>query len=285
MADKYISSGVASPSGVLKTVIFGILAAFILPIIYIILVRLIPNIWFNAICAMLLGMGLGYFIDLGIKIGKIRNFKIAIGIAVFCGLLAFYVQWVVFDTIMYSANGFTFNLSAVDIKNLFKDAFFLSTHPSVLFQEIKNLNEIGTFRIEGSDTVSGGMLWLIWIGEFLVIMTAILFAVGNGQVTKPFSETYDKWMEQRKLVNRINYIHSKDDFLMALSNKNTNLLKHNPELVDQQNFAEVVVFELPGEPAKFVNIINVNNAVDKKGKITTKKKNMFTNLRVANIEV
>ncbi|RZL18349.1 MAG: hypothetical protein EOO96_27580, partial [Pedobacter sp.] len=118
MGDKYVSSGVASPSGVLKTVLFGVLASFILPIIYIILVRLIPNIWFNAICALLLGMGLGYFIDLGIKIGKIRNFKIAIAIAVFCGLLAFYFQWVVFDALMYSANGFTFKLSGGDIANL-----------------------------------------------------------------------------------------------------------------------------------------------------------------------
>jgi hypothetical protein len=285
MADKYISSGVASPSGVLKTILFGILAAFILPIIYIILVRLVPNIWFNAICAMLFGMGLAYFIDLGIKIGKIRNFKIAISIAIFCGLLAFYVQWVVFDTIMYSAKGFTFNLSAEDFKTLLKDAFYLFTHPGVLFQEIINLNEIGTFRIKGSSTVSGGMLWLVWVGELVVILGAVLITVGNGQVTKPFSETYDKWLEQRKLVSRINYIHSKDDFLIALSNKNTDLLKHNPELLDHHNFAEVVVFELPGEPAKFVNIINVENTADKRGKITTKKKSMFTNLRVANIEV
>ncbi|RZL37500.1 MAG: hypothetical protein EOO96_04935 [Pedobacter sp.] len=285
MAEKYISSGIASPSGVLKTVLFGVLASLILPIIYIILVRLVPNIWFNGICALLLGMGLGFFIDQGIKIGKIRNFKIAIAIAVFCGLLAFYFQWIVFDALMYSANGFTFKLSGVDIKNLFKDAFFLFTHPVVLFDEIKYLNEVGTFRIERSSTVSGVMLWFIWFGEFLVIMGGILFAVGNGQVIKPFSETYDKWMEQRKKVNRINYIHSKDDFLIALSNKNTDLLKHNPELVDQQNFAEVVVFELPGEQSKYINIINVDNAVDKKGKVTAKKKNLFTNLKITNIEV
>ncbi|MNR30922.1 hypothetical protein D3C85_1484000 [compost metagenome] len=92
-------------------------------------------------------------------------------------------------------------------------------------------------------------------------------------------------MERRKLINRINYIHSKDDFLIALSNKNTDLLKHNPELVDQQNFAEVVVFELPGEQAKYINVINVDNAVDKKGRVTAKKKNLFTNLRITNLEV
>ena len=56
MGEKYIASGVASPSGVLKTVLFGILASFILPLVYIVLVRLIPNIWFNAICALMFGM-------------------------------------------------------------------------------------------------------------------------------------------------------------------------------------------------------------------------------------
>ena len=171
------------------------------------------------------------------------------------------------------------------VANLFKDTFFLFTHPGILLDEIKNLNEIGTFRIEGSSTVSGAMLWLIWTGEFLVIMGGIVFAVGSGHVAKPFSETYDTWMEQRKLVNRINYVYSKDDFLTALSNKNPDLLKHNQQLLDHDNFAEVVVFELQGEAEKFINVINVENTVDKKGKINTKKKKVFTNLRVANIEV
>ena len=285
MGEKYIASGVASPSGVLKTVLFGILASFILPVVYIVLVRLIPNIWFNAICALMFGMFLAYFIDLGIKIGKIRNFKIAIGIAVFCGLLAFYNQWVLFDVLSYSANGFTFKLTGEDIKILIGDFFYLFSHPGVLFEEIQYLNEIGTFRIESSSTVSGFLLWIIWFGELLVILLSVVLTVGNGQVVTPFSEQNDAWMTRRKFIHRINYVEDKDTFLTALDRKEYDLLKHNEEIVDAQNFAEVVVFESQGDPAKYVNVINVINKVDKKGKITPKKKNLATRLQLLNANI
>ncbi|RZK15031.1 MAG: hypothetical protein EOO86_17505, partial [Pedobacter sp.] len=81
MENKYTPQGYASPSAILITLAIGILSSFILPIIYIILGRLIPNIWFIAIIAFLLGMGLGFFIDLGVKIGKLRNKKIVTIIA------------------------------------------------------------------------------------------------------------------------------------------------------------------------------------------------------------
>ena len=285
MGEKYIASGVASPSGVLKTVLFGILASFILPVVYIVLVRLIPNIWFNAICALMFGMFLAYFIDLGIKIGKIRNFKIAIGIAVFCGLLAFYNQWVLFDVLSYSANGFTFKLTGEDIKILIGDFFYIFSHPGVLFEEIQYLNEIGTFRIESSSTVSGFLLWIIWFGELLVILLSVVLTVGNGQVVTPFSEQNDAWMTRRKFIHRINYVEDKDTFLTALDRKEYDLLKHNEEIVDAQNFAEVVVFESQGDPAKYVNLINVINKVDKKGKITPKKKNLATRLQLLNANI
>jgi len=285
MGEKYIASGVASPSGVLKTVLFGILASFILPVVYIVLVRIIPNIWFNAICALMFGMFLAYFIDLGIKIGKIRNFKIAIGIAVFCGLLAFYNQWVLFDVLSYSANGFTFKLTGEDIKILIGDFFYLFSHPGVLFEEIQYLNEIGTFRIESSSTVSGFLLWIIWFGELLVILLSVVLTVGNGQVVTPFSEQNDAWMTRRKFIHRINYVEDKDTFLTALDRKEYDLLKHNEEIVDAQNFAEVVVFESQGDPAKYVNVINVINKVDKKGKITPKKKNLATRLQLLNANI
>lgn len=285
MGEKYIASGVASPSGVLKTVLFGILASFILPLVYIVLVRLIPNIWFNAICALMFGMFLAYFIDLGIKIGKIRNFKIAIGIAIFCGLLAFYNQWVLFDVLAYSAKGFTFKLTGADINILLSDFFYLWSHPGVLFKEILYLNEVGTFRIESSSTVSGFLLWIIWFGELLVILLSVVLTVGNGQVVTPFSEQNDAWMTRRKFIHRINYVEDKDTFLTALDRKEYDLLKHNPEIVDAQNFAEVVVFESPGDPSKYVNVINVINNVDKKGKITPKKKNLVKNLQLLNANI
>lgn len=263
MENKYTPQGYASPSAILITLAIGILSSLILPIIYIILGRLIPNIWFIAIIAFLLGMGLGFFIDLGVKIGKLRNKKIVTIIAIFCGLFAFYVQWVFFDTLVYSRKGFTFNLSADDIKILADDFFFLFTHPNILFQEIVNLNEVGSFRIKGTDTVSGLLLWIIWAGEFIVILGGIIFAVLNGQVTKPYSEINDQWMKKRKTLNRIPLVENKEFILSELSNRNFVVLNDDPSLLNEQNYAEVIVFESPGDPTKYISILNVSNPTGK----------------------
>jgi len=263
MEHKYTPQGHATSSGILITSVIGILAAIILPLIYIILGRLIPNIWFIAIIAAFLGMGTGFFIDLGVKLGKIRNKKIVTVIAICCGLLAFYTQWVFFDTLIYSQKGFTFNLNATDFKVLTDDFFFIFTHPNILFQEIINLNEIGTFRISGSDTVRGLLLWVIWAGEFLVILGGTLFAVLNGQVIKPFSETNDQWMIKRKFHHRIPFVDSKDQLVTELNNKNFALLNDQPSLGNDANYAEVVIFESTGDPTKYVSVLNVSNPTGK----------------------
>lgn len=274
MENKYTPQGYASPAAILITTAIGLLASLILPLLYIVLSRLIPNIWFIAIIAFLLGLGLGFFIDLGIKIGKIRNKRVAIIIAVFCGIFAFYVQWVFFDTIVYSNKGFTFYLESADFKILLSDFFFLFTHPNVLFQEIVNLNAIGTFRIESTDTISGLLLWIIWVGEFIVILGGIIFAVLNGQVTKPYSELNDQWMKRRKVLNRIPLIENKELIISELSNRNFAVLNDNPSLINEQNYAEVIVFESAGDQTKYVSIINVTNPT---GKAKDKKvKNVLT---------
>lgn len=283
MEQKYTPRGSAAPSAILITIAIGILASFVLPLIYIILGRLIPNIWFIAICALLLGIGLGYCINLGIKVGKIRNKKIATIIAIFCGILGFYIQWVFFDTLMYSNKGFTFNLTGADIKVLLSDFFYLFTHPNILFQEIVNLNEIGTFRIKGTSNISGLLLWVIWAGELVVIIGGIIFSVVNGQVAEPYSEINDNWMVRRKYMNRIPFIENKDIIVNELNSRNFTVLNDNPSLDNELNYAEVIIYESAGDPVKYVNIINVSN---KTGKEKDKKINSvlkFFPLQNANI--
>ncbi|WP_316796592.1 hypothetical protein [Pedobacter agri] len=263
MENKYTPQGYASPSAIIITLAIGILASLVLPIVYIILGQLIPNIWFIAIIAFLLGMGLGFFIDLGVKIGKLRNKKIVTFIAIFCGLLAFYIQWVFFDTLIYSRKGFTFNLNSADLKILLDDFFFLFTHPNILFQEIVNLNEVGSFRIKGTGNVNGLLLWVIWAGEFIVILGGIIFAVLNGQVIKPYSEINDSWMVKRKFLNRIPVVENKELLLNELNNRNFTVLNDQPVLDNETNYAEVIVFESTGDPTKYISVLNVTNPTGK----------------------
>jgi len=257
MEEKYIPAGHASPSSILTTLAIGIVASFILPLLYIILCQLIPNIWFIAICAFSLGMLLGLAIDIGIRIGKIRNLQVALIIAIVCSLLAFYVQWVFFDAVMYSRSGFTFRLSSADLKQLFVDMVFLFVHPGILFKEIAALNEAGTFRIQGSDNVSGLLLWLIWAGEFIVIIGGTIVVAWSGQVKIPYSELNDQWMKRRTPNHIISFVHDKEYLLSQLRNKNFGVLKDSPDLITQPDYAEVIVYESVGDPTKFITVLNV----------------------------
>ncbi|WP_025143594.1 hypothetical protein [Pedobacter jeongneungensis] len=257
MEEKYIPAGHASTSGILTTLAIGIIASILLPLFYIILAQLIPNIWFIAICAFLLGMLLGLAIDQGIRIGKIRNLQVALSIALVCSLLAFYVQWVFFDAVMYSRRGFTFNQSTADLKQLLQDMAFLFVHPGVLFKEIVALNEIGTFRIQGSDNISGLLLWVIWTGEFLVITGGTIVVAWNGQVKTPYSELNDHWMKRRTPNLLIPFVHDKAHLLNQLRNKNFDVLKNNSDVITQPDYAEVVVYESTGDPTKFITVLNV----------------------------
>jgi len=257
MEEKYIPTGNASTSSIIKTLAIGIFASLILPILYIVLSQLIPNIWFIAICAFSLGMLLGLTIDFGIMIGKIRNFKVALIIAAVCSLLAFYVQWVFFDAVMYSQRGFSFNQSLPELKQLLGDMTFLFVHPGILLSEIIGLNQIGTFRIQGSDNISGVLLWVIWVGEFIVIIGGTLIVTWNGQVKKPYSELNDEWMKPRKPNCIIPSVTDTDQFLSQLRNRNFNIIKDSSDEIRKPEYAEVVIYESSGDPTKFISVLNV----------------------------
>lgn len=270
MEEKYTPAGHASASSVITTLAIGIVASLLLPLLYIILSQLIPNIWFIAICAFLLGMGLGLTIDLGIRIGKIRNFRIALIIAIVCSLLAFYVQWVFFDAVIYSRRGFSFNQSQADLKQLLLDMGFLFVHPGILFKEIVALNEVGTFRIQGSSNISGILLWIIWLGEFVVIIGGTLYVVGNGQVKLPYSELNDQWMKPRKPSIIIPFVEDKEHLISQLNNRNFDVLKNNPEVLREPEYGEVVIYEAMGDPTKYISVLNVT-APSGRNKQTRKK--------------
>lgn len=280
MEEKYIPAGHASGSGILTTIAIGIIASVLLPLFYIVLSQLIPNIWFIAICAFLLGMLLGLAIDQGIRIGKIRNLKVALAIAAGCSLLAFYIQWVFFDAVMYSRKGFTFNQSTADLRQLALDMGFLFAHPGILFKEIVALNEVGTFRIQGSDNISGLLLWVIWAGEFLVITGGTLVVAWNGQVKIPYSELNDQWMQRRSPNLLIPFVHDKEYLLNQLRNKNFDVLKNSSEAIMEPNYAEVVVYESTGDPTKFITVLNVTAPTGRNKQ--AKKKIVFSHYPLPN---
>lgn len=266
MRHRYTPSGVAPLSGVMKTLLFGVLSAILLPLFYVIINRLIPNIWFATLMSVCMGLCLGAFINLGVQLGKLRNVKIVTCIALFCGLLAFYVQWVIFDDLMYSNKGFTFSLTMEDIKVLCANMFYLFIHPAYLWEDIKNLNVVGTFRIGGGQTISGLFLWLVWAGEFFVIMATVILSVRKGVVSEPYSEVDDCWMKKRK-PGMMPFVEDKEELIKDFDRGNFSFFDETIYFFNSNNpCAELVVWESARDSLKFVTITNVSTVKKKIGK-------------------
>lgn len=124
---------------------------------------------------------------------------------------------------------------------------------------------------------------MVWAGEFIVILGGVLVGVLNGQVILPYSEINDNWMKRRKIAHRIPLVENKETIVEALNNRNFTVLQDQPSLINETNYAEVVVFESTGDPTKYISVVNVSNPTGKAKDKKVKSMLKFYPLQNANI--
>ena len=95
------------------------------------------------------------------------------------------------------------------LKNNIRDAKYLATHPTELFENIKEINEYGRWALKSRHTYSyinnevekennnikGIMLWIVWIGEMLLICIPAI-VIAHKRAAMPFIESNKKWAEK-----------------------------------------------------------------------------------------
>jgi len=252
----------------------------ILSIIYIALQWFIPFIYLNFFIAAGLGFGVGGGVFIAIGSGKIRNTKYECVLAVLCGLLAWYCQWALFVSLMYEAEGSmgggmwvrsSFNLTGFS---------YILTHPEILFQAMLSLNEAGTFTLKHS-TVSGTLLWVVWVIEALVIIGApILFSL-SGRSTCPFSEQNNQWMEGRDVEGKLKTVTDPDQMITELNTGNLKSLKDFLPADDLSNdYATLRIYESPGDPVRYMSVTNISHKADKKGELKKETKTVIEFFRI-----
>lgn len=79
----------------------------------------------------------------------------------------------------------------------------LMTHPSELWQDIKDINEVGRWSIgrrlsTSKSLVNGVMLWLVWIAELAVLVIPAIDMVYK-KASHPFIEEEDDWAVEEKM--------------------------------------------------------------------------------------
>ncbi|MHC4083760.1 MAG: TFIIB-type zinc ribbon-containing protein [Planctomycetota bacterium] len=171
-------SGKFTPAGILLMALFGLGTAVVGGIVYAYATFYIPFVYLNVIMTLLLGAGVGSCVGIAAKLGKVRNLALVALSGLFAGLVAEYIAWVFW---ILAASG--------------HEALVLS--PIGILQAWGMLAKDGVWEIFGS-TPRGGILYLLWIIEFVIIVGgAALIPLGK-IATLPFCERCDSWVQNKE---------------------------------------------------------------------------------------
>jgi hypothetical protein len=276
----YKPSGKIPVKGIFISLITTFLITGILSIIYIALQWFIPFIYLNFFIAAGLGFGLGGGVFIAIGAGKIRNTKYEFVLAVLCGILAWYCQWSLFVSLMSesesSMGGGMWVRSSFNLTGFWS----IFSHPQILFRSMLLLNEAGTFSLK-HNIISGTLLWVVWIIEFLMITgLPILFAL-SGRATTPFSEQNDEWMEERDIEGKLQTVIDPEQIIRDLNTGNLISFKNLPPADDlSDEYSSLRIYESPGDQVSYISVINISHTPDKKGELKKKAETVIEYLRV-----
>jgi len=277
----YEPSGKFSMTFFLYFLLSLVIAIPILSVVYVHLVHYIPIIYLNIFIAIGCGFIAGLIMSHVTKLGKARNPKIVL----FCTFVAIcvfeYIQWCVYVPLIFSQG------SSFGERILL--SLYLFTNPDAVFNNVSEINKVGVWSIgrgsrTSSDTVSGTMLLIVWIIEFIIISgMALLLPLVKAKF--PFSEKENNWyVEVDKLVET-DMPENFDDMKNNMENGNfTDLVQLAKEgKTDAPVFLNLIFYEPPqplsGDPY-YIEVEQVTISVDKKNKEKRDKKTLITFLSI-----
>jgi len=268
----YQSSGKAPFTAVITSLLLSSIAGFLLAIVYIALQWFIPIIYFNFLITLGLAYAIFYTVNFFHKSSKIRNVNVSVGTTLIVSCIAFYTQWALFVALMFESDGTMGGGAWVKSSFNFDGFWFFLSHPDLLWEEIKLWNEYGTFSLKSS-VVSGTFLWVLWAIEAAVILVWPAILMRGGRASKPFSETDNEWMDERKLDAVFPYIQDKDVLLKHLQSGNFDPIQVPlPKEEISQQYAVVTAYDGMQDDFQYINVQNMTEEINKKGELKIKEK-------------
>lgn len=170
----YRESGEAPISGIIRGLVYGLLAAAILTPLYALLIDWNPLIYVNFVASLILGGGIGVCTGIGGQHGKIRNSIIRITTALIVTVTTLYLLWFV-------------------KMGLFTEKW--DPNPASIWTSMKFVNALGPWSLKGT-VAKGGILWIIWLLEAGII-TWLIFSVAVGMKKDIFCESCQKWLKPK----------------------------------------------------------------------------------------
>jgi hypothetical protein len=180
--NSYKHSGRITLFGVIATAVAGLAAGFPLAFIYAWGIIRISEEHLSGMATLAYGALIGAVVWLVARSGKVRNVQIVGCLAVCAATASFYWSWAFWVRDILDPTGQE-ELSA----------FAFMQQPHALWEQIKLINQDGTWgRIPGNAT-KGVELWILWVCEAVAVVgTAALTAV-TGLQAQPFCEACKVW--------------------------------------------------------------------------------------------
>ena len=182
MNQTYKHSGKFTPIGILAGVITGLVAGSLLAYIYAWGTIKIDDQKMAVLATLAYGAAIGLAAGYGMKLGKVRNSKVGIAVASVLAAGSLYISW-------------AFWVENIIVRSQQDDVnpYALMTHPQVLWDLIKTINQYGTWGLSEGDVTKGAVLWAIWALEAVAILYAAGVAAYLLLEMQPFCEKCQFW--------------------------------------------------------------------------------------------
>lgn len=252
--------------GSLLLLVGGTVAAAILAVVYTYAEWYLPFVYLNFVLCLGFGFLLGGALALLVRLGKLRSPRTVGWLAAAVGLLAVYLQWAVYLTLLLNSET-TGTGSSADTTTSFSSEVLLGllVEPSIMGKAMGQLYEHGSWSLKGL-TPSGIFLGIIWLLEALIIVGGA-WIIASGQAEQPFSEASNEWAEEETLAHPVGFAQDPGATRTALEGGQFEHLTPYADQPGEDTFARVQLHRAPNDPAcHYLTLQNVHRTLDKKGK-------------------
>jgi len=267
--------------GILALLGGGIVAALVLALVYIYAVWYIPFVYINFFICLGFGLVLGAVLAVLVRLGKLRS-PGAVGIlALLVGLVAVYLEWGVYLTLLFNSETIGTGKDA-DTATSFSTTLFLDIigHPAAMWLAMQKINETGTWTLKGA-TPSGVFLAVIWVIEAVIILGGT-YLMAKAQATEPFSETSNEWATEETLAHPISFAQDAATTRTALETGQFHHLTPHTSAGAEDPFARLKLHSAPNDHnCRYLTLENVTTTIDKKGKASQSTTTVVQHLAIS----
>ena len=248
----YKPSGKFNPIGFFALFLITVVTGSLTRLLYLFLVAKIPSAKLSVFLPFLMGGLLGAISYQVARFFKLRS-RLTIMVSAGLGIIVYnYFKWAFF------------------ISNVFTESYIseftkIIADPALMIDSIKLINEYGTWGFNDEVAVTGTVLAIIWILEFL-LLAGVHFAVLKDGSSLPFIESENAWAHKSNVTFYATYFSVKE--MRARIEQNPQILLdyiQAPTDLYSQNHVEINIFHSSDFNENYIDVSEVTIS-QKKGK-------------------